>query len=423
MKLRRRIPLLMFMFFIIACTRMPVQFIDIKNPHDRPLIEACVVIPKSAFHQTDNSLYPVIINSENQSILLSQIDDLDNNGVWDELALLVSLQTGETFTGRIKWVHREDYPEFTARTNVYLGKSRMRDGHFTEVREEVFPPDYECRTPYQYQFEGVGWENDRIAFRTYCDRRNGKDIFGKTIPDMILADIGKTDNYHERQSWGMDILKVGNSLGIGAVGAVKNGKIFRLADTRYHDFKIIAEGPVRSIFRLGFEGWIIDGDTLSANETITISAGRNGYSNTFEVTGKNIPDTLISGLSMIGIDGEPESIKIQDWSGISLSGLNDVDEHFLGMAVFTRKAEGFSAGITPKASDIYDVESPEYKAVKFHSKISDTYYLGTSGPAADFFVFTLWEGRYPDIHTSDLFRKAVQDEILSITHVPEVVLK
>jgi hypothetical protein len=402
---------------------MPVQDILLTNPHDHPLQEICVVIERNAFRQKDDSLHPLIYDKEKTRILPVQVDDLDDDGSWDEAAFLVSLNPGETFRGRIEWQRLEEIPAFPVRTNVYLGISRKRNGHFTEVRKEVFPPDYECHTPYQYQFEGVGWENDMIAFRTYCDRRNGKDIFGKTTSEMVLTNVGKIDNYHKQQSWGMDILKVGNSLGIGAVGAVKNGKLYRLGDTRYHDFQILAEGPVRSIFKLGFDGWVVAGDTLSATETITITAGQNGFLNRFEVSGNNVPDTLVAGLSMIGIEGDPENFSNQDWPGIRLSGINDLDDRFLGMAVFTSNSRGFSTGATPKASEIYDVKNPEYQAIKFHPYISDTYYLTTAGPVADFYVFTLWEGRYPEIHTPEIFHQKVNRELLPFIHVPEVVLR
>jgi len=402
---------------------MPVRTIILTNPHDHPLKDACVVIEREAFRQPDDSLIPVIYDGKKNQAIPIQTDDLNSDGSWDEAAILVSLKPGETLVGKIEWRLQEVSPILPLRTNIYLGISRNRDGHFTEVQKEVFPPDYECSTPYQYQFEGVGWENDVIAFRTYCDRRNGKDIFGKTTSEMILPDVGKIENYHEFQSWGMDILKVGNSLGIGATGAKKNGVLYRLGDTRYHDFQVLAEGPVRSIFTLGFNGWSVDGDTLSATETITITAGRNGYTNRFEITGNNVPDTLISGLSMLGIDGKPGFITVQDWPGITLSGVNDLDNRFLGMAIFTKNPEGFSSGRTPKASEIYDIKSPEYQAVKFHPQISDTYYLSTDGPVANFYVFTLWEGRYPDVKTKKIFEEKVKEEMLSVKFVPEVMLR
>ena len=91
--------------------------------------------------------------------------------------------------------------------------------------------------------------------------------------------------------------------------------------------------------------------------------------------------------------------------------------------MFTKNPEGFFAGTTPKASEIYDVKSPAYKAVKFHPYISDTYYLTASGPVADFIVFTFWEGRYPDMKTSNVFNEKVKEEMLSVKYLPEVTLR
>jgi len=413
----------MSLVFLTSCTRSPVKSIILTNSYDHPLKNVCVVIERNTFRQPDDKRFPVIVGTGETQPIPLQRDDLNGDGSWDEAAILVSLNPGESLKGKIDWVHENNAPNFPVQTNVYLGISRKRDGHFLEVQKEVFPPDYECNTPYQYQFEGVGWENDLIAFRNYCDRRNGKDIFGKTTSEMVLQEVGKIDNYHEFQPWGMDILQVGNSLGIGAVGAIKNGVLYRLGDTRYHDFHVLAEGPVRTIFKLGFDGWIVDGDTLKATETITISAGRNGYTNRLEVAGTHVPDTLISGLSMIGIEGEPVTIMDHDWPGISLSGINDVDGRFLGMAIFTPDNPVFSSDKTPAAGEIYDVKSPAYQTTKFHPYITDTVYLTASGPVAEFMVITLWEGRYPAINSSILFNKAVNDELLSVLHVPEVVLR
>lgn len=408
--------------FVIGCSQQPTQSITIKNPYPFPLNNSCLVVERKMFNQNDNSLHPVIWDVNKKGVLPCQTDDLDDDGIWDELVILISLKVDETFFGKIQWVKQKDTPKFQTHTNVYLGISRNRDGHFIEVQEEIFPPMYECKTPYQYQFEGVGWENDVIAFRTYCDRRNGKDIFGKTTQEMILSNIGKIENYHERQSWGMDILKVGNSLGIGAVGAIHDGVLYRLGDTQYHDFKCITEGPIRSIFKLGFDGWTVGSDTLSATETITIIAGKNGFINQVVVTGKNVPDTLISGLSMIGINGEREWMKVEEFHGIILSGINDVDDHFLGMAIFTDHSEGFSARISPLESEIYDINRQDYKATKFHPFIADTYYLTTTGPAATFYVFAMWGNRYPEIITSNMFKDKITNEIRSLCLTPEVIL-
>jgi len=72
---------------------------------------------------------------------------------------------------------------------------------------------------FDIQFEGPGWESDKIGYRIYLDWRNAIDIFGKKTNALVLQNVGLDgfDSYHEMQEWGVDILKVGDALGIGTL--------------------------------------------------------------------------------------------------------------------------------------------------------------------------------------------------------------
>jgi Domain of unknown function (DUF4861) len=404
--------LLILLIIPLFCVAKPANTITVQNPSENSLNEYCVVVEKAKLKQNDNAFYPVLKDQRSGKIIASQLDDMDADGNWDELAFLVSLAGKEKYTADIEWVVKNDYPDFPARTNIYFGISRERNGEFIEATEEVLPPKYECNTPYQYQFEGVGWENDKIGFRTYCDMRNGKDIFGKTGKDMVLHSVGKEDNYHDTGDWGMDVLKVGSSLGIGAIAVIDDGVLYRLGDTEYHDFKIVTEGPVRSVFELNFEGWEVNGNLLSAKETISISAARNGFKNRVKVWGENCPDTLVSGLSMVGNDGQPGTIEFKAAHGISLAGVNDVDDEFLGMSVLIAKNKKFEAAVSKTTDEVYDTSTPEYKGTKYHPIITDTYYMASPGKKAEFIVHSMWGVRYPCIKTAEDYRTMLEEDAL-----------
>ena len=110
---------------------------------------------------------------------------------------------------------------FPMRTNLHIGK--RRDSTVESVKQAVrLKTDNNKITYANFQYEGIGWENDIVGFRNYLDLRNGIDIFGKRVPDMVLDEVDKDQNshYHELGSWGMDILKVGTSLGAGSIGLI-----------------------------------------------------------------------------------------------------------------------------------------------------------------------------------------------------------
>ncbi|MEJ2298729.1 MAG: DUF4861 family protein, partial [Woeseiaceae bacterium] len=92
-------------------------------------------------------------------------------------------------------------------------------GEFVNVDAVRPPPQYTDHSEY-IRYEGPGIESDKVGYRVYLDWRNGFDVFGKTTDAMVLQDVGLDgyDSYHEPADWGLDILKVGDAVGIGGYG-------------------------------------------------------------------------------------------------------------------------------------------------------------------------------------------------------------
>ncbi len=120
-------------------------------------------------------------------------------------------------------------------------------------------------------FEGVGWETDKAAYRLYLDARNATDIYGKKLPDPILPNIGQgVGDYHSMNDWGQDILQVDQSLGIGGIGEVREGKA-----TQIGPGKVI--GHVRNLGAVCTEAMVddlgIDGGAGNLSTHYGICAG------------------------------------------------------------------------------------------------------------------------------------------------------
>lgn len=125
------------------------------------------------------------------------------------------------------------------------------------------------------RFEGPGWESDKVGYRLYLDWRNGTDIFGKKVTDSILQNVGQDgfESYHEMSPWGMDILKVGDAFGIGAVGIWENGKVERVSKTDGLICEILADGPVHSLLRIKYLGWKTNSGKYDLTSRLSITAG------------------------------------------------------------------------------------------------------------------------------------------------------
>ncbi len=343
--------LLGIVFLIWASCSAPSDTFTVSNTSDTDWDHKNIIIPSSKLSSEPGSL-PVLSHYDG-SLIPAQLDDINGDGDWDELIFQLSVAAGKSETISLKGVPKESYPEFEAETQVNLGYSPDRDDHFESVRQNVRPANHVAQsTPYLYQYEGPGWENNLVAFRSYFDSRNGKDIFGKRTSEMVTHTIGIDEDYHSLQPWGMDILKVGNSLGAGALAIVKNGQLKRLAHTDHAEFRKIIEGPVRSVFELKYSGWSVDGTDYELTEKITTWANTRWYQSEITFSGET-KDTLVTGIV---------NLKGAEVSDFNQSGFNILMTHgaqteindFLGMGLliptdnfisFT-KAPSTGSGIT-----------------------------------------------------------------------------
>src|SRR3954462_9639409 len=195
--------------------------IAVSNPTDLNQPSAKVVVPFSALQKIAPQLNAgsVIVTAtqaasieEDAAILEadelpSQCDDLDGDNKADELAFQVALKPHQT---RIVTVTFGD-PD-----RIF----RLRG-------------DYEPQTNalFSTKIEGIGWESKVAAYRLYFDQRNAIDVYAKRRYSLQLPMYASPDyNYHAESPDGRDIFRVGNTLGLGGVGALADGKLVRVSD-------------------------------------------------------------------------------------------------------------------------------------------------------------------------------------------------
>ena len=330
-------------FGCIAVKGIDRVTITLKNPYDHSRVDESIVIKKILIENAYGKIPDdkgVLVETSAGDVIASQMDDINNDGNWDELAFLISLAPNQEIKINLKFIDRNNIPAYQQRAHARLAVSRELNNHFVPVEEEERPADHRPQSlPMLYQFEGPGWENDKIAFRSYFDSRNGKDIFGKLTRAMILDSIGLSDrSYHELDHWGMDILKVGNSLGAGALGVRYNNVFYRLGQTSRAHYRLVADGPVRAIIELNYSGWIVDDDTLSLWEQITIWGGKNYYISSVKLSSKSSRKyDLVTGLSMVHLTDEkykPEFRQInEDFSYLAVNDGLSENNDLLSMGV------------------------------------------------------------------------------------------
>jgi hypothetical protein len=399
--------------FLFSCAKQDT--ISFQNPQNVERPDEVVVLSKSELSQKvelPTGMMPLFKNADN-SLVPFQLDDLDNDGNWDEVALLLTFAPNETKEIVVEFSDGTNYPpEFEKRTNLRLG-IEQEDGSFKEVDYyEALP----CNDGFEViaQGESVNWENDKIGFRNYFDCRNVKDLFGKRLPEMIIDKIHTPEmgSYHDLADWGMDVLHCGSSLGSGGIALLKNDSLFRLGSTEVYEYQKLTEGPVRSVFELRYEGWEVDGEMLEAVEKITIYPGKYWFESDVTVTGCPAGSQIVTGIVTSHLKREPFAFQASDFQCIGTHDVQSLNNDELGMAAIVPLSE---AGKIGRTTDInfFKLGYETVPEKSFSQIISETYYIGqncTSGQPAKHYFFSVWGLDKDQWKTEEGFRKYISEE-------------
>ncbi len=190
-------------------------------------------------------------------------------------------------------------------------------------------------------YEGPGWESGKVAFRIYLDRRNAIDVFGKKSAELILSKIGRGgDDYHAMSAWGMDILKVGASLGAGGIGVFENGEVRQIGAAKRYKAEIIDSPANEAAVRVTHIGSESCGGDVAVD--YTIKAGQRMTS----VTGSAACDLPFAAALVIhpGTEHLESDGANGEWQYIARYGNQSLVPDGLGLAIFYRASDIERAG-------------------------------------------------------------------------------
>lgn len=227
-----------------------------------------------------------------------------------------------------------------ATLNVQEGGTRdtegvYRGGTFRPVDRFDVPAEHGPRDQL-VAFEGPGWESDRVGYRLYLDARNVPDIYGKKLPGAVLPRIGRgKDDYHDMADWGMDILQVDQTLGMGGIGVLRGGKVTQLGPSARiaAGVRNLVGKAMVTVENHGFRG---NAGPASMVATYSIAAGSRVTHVDARVSGK-APRMLA------GIVQHPGTVKIEGGVGkyhyVASWGDQSLAKDGLGLVLFYRVDE------------------------------------------------------------------------------------
>lgn len=210
----------------------------------------------------------------------------------------------------------------------YLGGTSFENVDFLSV------PKSHTDHSWYIRYEGPGWENEMIGYRFYLDWRNAADIFGKKVDTLVLQAVGQDgfDSYHEKEDWGMDILKAGQSLGIGSIGRVgESGEVEHFEQTDSVTCQIVKNGGLSSIIETNYYGWETTAGICDLKSKLTINSGDRATIHTVSF-GQEV-DNFCTGI-VKHPEGEFFESSAGYWGYIATYGAQTLFDDNLGMAIF-----------------------------------------------------------------------------------------
>ena len=223
--------------------------------------------------------------------------------------------------------------EISYKTDGEWVDRQYKEGHFQNTDFLRVPPEHTDHSRF-IRYEGPGWESDKVGYRFYLDWRNAVDIFGKKTSEMVLQNVGQDgfDSYHEMSDWGMDILKVGASLGLGSVGMWIADSAQRVEKTDSLSCRIIANGVIQSKVKTNYYGWQVNEQKYNLTSLLTINADSR-LTRCDLVLDKN-PDNLCTGIVKHDSAMVISSKNDGEWQYLATYGKQSLNNDNLGMAIF-----------------------------------------------------------------------------------------
>lgn len=260
------------------------QFFEVRltNPMNEAREEIMVFIPEEDILRNHTNFNPeAFAIFKNKEEIPSQYNQ--NDPVYRGIVFVIErMSPKEVLTLKIQYKKEGRFSRnYTKRTQAEIshkinGKFEGRKyigGEFKNV-DSLRVPDAHTDHSNFVRYEGPGWESDKVGYRYYLDWRNAVDVFGKKAAEMVLQEVGLDgfSSYHEMAPWGMDVMKVGESLGIGSIAYHEGGKARRIDEVDSVTTVVSENGPVFSAITTNYFGWkVADGIDLTSH--LSIHAG------------------------------------------------------------------------------------------------------------------------------------------------------
>ena len=234
-----------------AATTDTVLNVTVTNTYSKIRKAVPVVIALNGDYRS------AVVSMQGQEAALPyQIDDMNDDGISDELVFLTDMDRKETQHFTVKLSANEPAVKQENRTYGYLGirdRSEKNQKH-QRITSVTFPKE---TNPYNYIYpHGAVMENDMVGFRVYADHRQSLDYYGHRQHKMDIAETAFYTTQEQRdKGYGEDVLYTGSTYGCGALHGWNGEKSVMFENVRNRTQTVVTEGPIRTVLDITNKAW------------------------------------------------------------------------------------------------------------------------------------------------------------------------
>ncbi len=202
----------------------------------------------------------------------SQLDDLDGDGVFDELVFPVDMQPGERADVRVDYSTKEVAHDYKPLVNAQMwwknpDKTLTEKSQLSSLKDDMYR---------KLHHHGPAFESEYAAYRIYFDKKQSIDTYGKRQPRLELREtMWYPSDEQLAAGYGHDNLRVFGTVSIGALkgwNPVKR-RMEHIVDMRRREATIRAYGPLRTVVDMRVEGWNYGGREIDMTSRYILYGG------------------------------------------------------------------------------------------------------------------------------------------------------
>lgn len=248
--------------WLLTCAALPLMAqktieVIVSNPSSQARKDQPVVLHLDRYGQDFRSALVTCAGQE----IPCQLDDLDQDEVFDELCFLADLDKKEQKRYTVTLYTEGEPRPYPARVYAEMVMGNSKDKKLKKNQQNNYIESITARgdAAYTYNLQhhhGVDFESELNGIRIYFDARQTLDLYGKYQKRLELKETQfYTDEDQKARGYGDDVLWVGQTFGLGAFRGWDGQQPTLVEPVRSRTQRIISYGPLRTIVELVDRGW------------------------------------------------------------------------------------------------------------------------------------------------------------------------